>query len=388
MEMNAASITTQSVNPHPDPGIANSTQPKAEFKTDGPSQIEVAFLWLIAAVFFLTVVTHFQRYSAEVASYGDNYAYISAAQAIQHWDLQSNHTKQGWGLPYAIALLSTLHLSDQVSLLFISMASSLASVLLVRNLWGGWISAFFAILNFSWIQASFLGGSEPLFVLLLLISFWFSRKERWIPASVIAALATLTRPVGIFALFALALALFLRKDYRKLFFCTAAAALIGFLYLMPFWIALHDPLYQFHRYQHEDWQSGSLVTWPFYIIAVSYLYHRGPWTNVLLTGGWIGFSFVALCRMGAKLYRYRPVEHLNEQIFAVTYLIFLFCYNSLEWARWDFPRFVIPAIPLLLLSVYSWLPKSRYVVYPLCVVSSVLAACSAIGIKNVIAILS
>jgi hypothetical protein len=92
--------------------------------------------------------------------------------------------------------------------------------------------------------------------------------------------------------------------------------------------------------------------------------------------------------MGAKLYRYRSMEHLNEQLFAVTYLIFLFCYNSLEWARWDFPRFVIPAIPLLLLSVYSWLPKSRYVVYPLCALSSILAGCSAIGIKNVLAILS
>ena len=394
MEMNGAPIKTQSIDQqHSDPETADSTQRKREFKTDGPLQIEVVLLWLISAVFFLTVVTHFQRYTTEVTAFGDNGAYISAAEAIEHWDLQSSHTKQGWGLSYAIALLSILHLSSTVGLLFISMASSLASVLLVRNLWGGWISAFFAILNFSWIQATFLGGSEPLFVLLLLLSFWFSRKkfsrkDRWVSASVMAALATLTRPVGIFALFALALTLLLRKDYRKLFLCTATASLIGFLYLVPFWIALHDPLYQFHRYQHEDWQSGSLVTWPLYIITVSYLYYRGPWTNVFLTGGWIGFSIIGLCRMAAKLYRYRTVEHLNEQIFAVTYLLFLLSYNSLEWARWDFPRFVIPAIPMLLLSVYSWLPKSRYIVYPLCVVSSILAACSAIGIKNVIAMLS
>ena len=387
--MNGASIKTQSANrQHSDPETTDSTQRKREFGTDGPSLTEVKLLWLISAVFFLTVVTHFQRFGTEVAGFGDNGAYISAAEAIEHWDLQSSHTKQGWGLPYAIALLSMLRLSSMVSLLFISIASSLASVLLVRNLWGGWISAFFAILNFSWIQATFLGGSEPLFVLLLLLSFWFSRKDRWVSAAVMAALATLTRPVGIFALFALTLTLLLRKDYRKLFLCTATAALIGFLYLVPFWIALHDPLYQFHRYQHEDWQSGSLVTWPLYIITVSYLYYRGPWTNVFLTGGWIGFSVIGLCRMGAKLYRYRTVEHLNEQIFAVTYVLFLLSYNSLEWARWDFPRFVIPAIPLLLLSVYSWLPKSRYIVYPLCVVSSILAACSAIGMKNVIAILS
>jgi hypothetical protein len=367
---------------------AHSTQSKWKLVSGDPSQREVALLWLMAAACFLIVVTRFQSYSGEVATFGDNGAYISAAEAIKHWDLGSSHTKQGWGLSYVIALLSMLHLSSQVSLLFISMASSLGSVLLVRNLWGGWIAAFFAVLNFSWIQASILGGSEPLFVLLLLLSFWFSRREQWIYASVLAALATLTRPVGIFALFALALTLFLRKDYRKLFLCTVTASLIGFLYLMPFWIALHDPFYQFHRYQHEDWQSGSLVTWPFYIIAVSYLYYRGPWTNVALTGGWIGFSFVGLCNMGVKLYRDRALKHLNEWIFAITYVIFLFSYNSLEWARWDFPRFVIPAIPLLLFSINKWLPKSRYVIYPLCVVSSILAACSAIGIRNVLAVLS
>lgn len=89
-----------------------------------------------------------------------------------------------------------------------------------------------------------------MFVLLLFGSFWFGRKEpqeRWILAAVLAALATVTRAVGIFALVALGLNLLLRKEYRKLTVCIALAALIGFLYLLPFWIAFHDPLYQFHR---------------------------------------------------------------------------------------------------------------------------------------------
>lgn len=197
------------------------------------------------------------------------------------------------------------------------------------------------------------------------------------------------RAVGIFALTALGLNLLLRKEYRKLALCIAVAALIGFLYLLPFWITFHDPLYQFHRRaQVGDWDSGGLLTWPFRDIVISYLYYRGPWTNVLLTGGWIGLSTVALFRMGVKLYRDRRAEHLNEQIYAITYLMFLFSYNSLVWARWDFHRFVIPVIPLALLSVERWLPKSRYVVYPLCVVSSALAAFSAVGVQNVMKTLS
>ena len=383
--MNESSVKTPPVLLRdPTPTTIDSPKQYGGFRADGPSARELVLLWVIAAVCFIVVVSHFKSYSTEVTTFGDNGAYLSAAEAIRHWDLQSSHTKQGWGLSYLIAFLSAFHLSDQASLLFVCMASSLGSVLLARNLWGGWIAAFFAILNFPWFQTSFLGGSEPLFVLLLFGSFWFGRRERWIAASAVAALATLTRPIGVFALFALGLNLILRKDYRKLSLCIPVAALIGFAYLLPFWISLHDPLYQFHRYKHEDWQTGSPVSWPFHIIAVSYLYYRGPWTNVILTGSWIGLATIGLCRIGVKLYRDRVLELLNEQIFAVTYVLFLLCYNSLEWARWDFPRFVIPAIPMLLLSLYTWLPKSRYVVYPLCALSSILAACSAIGIKNVI----
>jgi hypothetical protein len=385
--MSAPSVKTQPASA-PTP-IDSPKQSLGAFSSDGPSQRELVLLWLISGVCFIVVLTHFQGYSATVATFGDNGDYISAAQAIEHWDLRSTHTRQGWGLSYLIALFSTIQLSNQVSLVFISMAASLVSVLLVRGLWGPWIAAFFAILNFPWIQTSFLGSSEPLFVLLLFGSFWFSRKdrpkERWILASVLAALATVTRAVGIFGLAALGLNLLLRKEYRKLTLSIAVAALIGFLYLLPFWIALHDPLYQFHRRASAaDWDSGHLLTWPFRDIVVSYLYYRGPWTNVIVTGGWIGLSAVALCRMGVNVYRHRGTLELNEQIFAITYLTFLFSYNSLEWARWDFHRFVIPAIPLILLSFDRWLPKSRYVVYPLCVVSSALAACSAIGIQNVI----
>ena len=385
--MSASSVKTLPASA-PTP-VDSPKQSVRAFGSDGPSQRELVLLWLISGVCFIVVLTHFQSYSAKVVTFADNGEYISAARAIEHWDFRSTQTRQGWGLSYLIALFSTIHLSDRVSLVSISMAASLVSVLLVRSLWGPWIAAFFAILNFPWIQTSFLGSSEPLFVLLLFGSFWFSRKERpkerWILASVLAALATVTRAVGIFGLAALGLNLLLRKEYRKLTPSIVLAALIGFLYLLPFWIAFHDPLYQFHRRASTmDWDSGHLLTWPFRDIVLSYLYYRGPWTNVILTGGWIGLSAVALCRMGVNVYRHRGTLALNEQIFAITYLTFLFSYNSLEWARWDFHRFVIPAIPLILLSFDRWLPKSRYVVYPLCVVSSALAACSAIGIQNVI----
>jgi hypothetical protein len=348
---------------------------------------ELVLLWLIAAICFITIVNHFQTFSAEVRTFGDNGAYMSAAEGIRHWDFNGVQTKQSWGLPYLIAGLTYFHLPAQFSLLFICMAASIGSVLLVRNLLGAWIAAFFTILNFDWFQVSFLGGSEPLFVLLLFASFWASRRGRWLLASVLAALATLVRPVGLFALLAIGLALILRRDYKKTFLCTATAMLIGMLYLLPFWIYFHDPLYQFHRYKQADWQSGFVISWPFHAIVWSFLHNREPWTNVIFTVGWIGFAALGLYKMCGRLYRQQLGEHSNEYIFAISYLIFLYCYNSDQWARAEFPRFVIPVLPFLLLAFVQWLPKSRFVVYALCVLSSVLGACSAIGIRNVIAAL-
>ena len=355
------------------------------FWTDDPTQTELVLLWLIAAVVFIVVVNHFQTYGDKVSSFGDNAAYISAAAAIRHWDFRGVQTKQAWGLSYLIASLSAFHLSATSSLLLICAASSLGTVLLVQRLWGSWIAAFFALLNFSWFQASLLGGSEPLFVLLLFASFFVGRRERWLGASVLAALATLTRPVGVFALLAIGVTLLLRKDFKKAFVCSGVASLIGLLYLVPFWIFFDDPLYQFHRYKQADWQSGFVISWPFHAITVAFLHNREPFTNVIFTAGWIAFAVVGFPIMVGQLYRRQSSGPAHEQVFAISYLTFLFCYNSIHWARADFPRFVIPALPFLLVSLDRWLPKSRYVIYPLCVVSSVLAACSAIGIRSVIA---
>ena len=63
------------------------------------------------------------------------------------------------------------------------------------RLWGGWVAGFFAILNFDWMQRSYLGGSEPLFVALLFASFLAIRKERWWLACVLASLSTVVRPL-------------------------------------------------------------------------------------------------------------------------------------------------------------------------------------------------
>jgi hypothetical protein len=349
-----------------------------------PSRIEVGALWLLTVVLFIIVLIQFQSYTFKVDNFGDNPAYLKAASAIQHWDFHDAEIKLFWGLPYVIAGFSWLPLSPRSDLLLICLVSSLVSVLLVWDLWGPWIAGYFSVLSFRWIQVSVLGGNEPLFLVLVFSSFWASRKERWLLASVLAALATLVRPLGLFALVGIGVTLLYHRDYKKAFQCTALAAFIGALYLLPFWLYFHDPLYQFHLYQQRDWQSGPAIGLPFRAIALSLMHNREPWTNVIVTMAWVIFAFAGLCAMGSKSFRHYIRERRAECIFGFLYLLFIFSYNSVAWARAEFPRFVIPVVPLLLLALDRWLPKSRYVLYGLGIVSAVLGACSAVGIRNIL----
>jgi len=68
----------------------------------------------------------------------------------------------------------------------------------------------------------------------------------------------------------------------------------------------------------------------------------------------------------------------------VPYLWCLFTYNYPHWARGSFPRCAIPILPFVLLAFRRWIPKDRRLLWGIGIVSSVLAACSALGIVNVV----
>jgi glycosyl transferase family 87 len=357
---------------------------KASLFMRSPSRIEVVILWVLSAVIFVIVISHFQSITTKVDTFGDNGAYLEAAHAIHNWNFQNVTVKQFWGLSYGIALLSFVpKLSDRTSLLLICSASSLVSVLLAYQLWGAWVAGYFAVINFDWMQRSYLGGSEPLFVALLFGSFVCIRKGRWVWASVLAALASVVRPLGIFALLAIGIVLLFRREYCRLVSCTAVGAVIGLLYLLPFWFYFHDPLYQFHRYQKSDWHSGPAVSLPFQALASSFLHNTEPLSNVVLTLGWVLFVLTGLLAMTRRSFRPFVNQHRAELLFVFFYLVFLFTYNS-GWARAEFPRFAIPLVPFILVALEPWVPKSRVVLYTVCIIGSALAASSAIGIRNVL----
>jgi hypothetical protein len=348
------------------------------------SRRELILLWLLTCVVFVTVIVRFDTYSRKVDDFGDSSAYMTAASGIRRADFRDIRVKQFWGISYVMAPVSfLLGGSVRASLLLVCGISSLLSVLLARQLWGGWIAGFFAILNFDWLQRSYLGGSEPLFMALLFASFLAVRRARWILASTLAAFATVTRPVGIFALVALGLALLVKREYKTFALCTGVALIIGMLYVLPFWLYFGDPLYQVHSYKVNDWHSGLPIGLPFSAIGSSFLRGQQPFTNVLLTLGWIIFVLIGTVAMARKRFRSYIRERPSEAWFAMLYIAFILTYNSSAWARAEVVRFAIPALPFVLLSLSDWIPKSRPLLYAVAAVSAALAACSAIGIRNV-----
>ena len=326
-----------------------------------------------------------RNYPAAVDNFGDSSAYMSLASAIRHWDFHGIIIKQFWGLPYAMAALSKVtSLSDRTALLVFSLAPSLLAVLLARTLWNGWIAGYFAVLNFDWLQRSCLGGSEPLFVCLLLAAFASVRRERWLLASLLASFATVVRPLGAFALLGIGITLLWQRDFRRFVAATAIGLAVGVLYAIPLATHFGDPLATVNSYHSARWQGGWLFGFPFYAI-IKGLRYPSPWTNLVLSFAWIFLIVIAVIVM-AKSSEFRAYcrAHTVEAAFLVPYLWCMFTYNYPVWARSNFARFAIPILPFVLLALYHWLPKDRRLLWTIAVVSPVLAASSALGVANVV----
>ncbi|MFY9558900.1 MAG: hypothetical protein WAQ52_01580 [Terriglobales bacterium] len=355
-----------------------------------PSLRETVAVCLASAAVFVVFISVITPYPAVVDNFGDSSAYMSIAAAIRKWDFRGVLVKHFWGYPYLMAAIATLTgISDRTALLFVSSVSSLVAIVLAYRLWGGWIATAFSIVNFDWYQRSYLGGSEPLFVALLFGSFLAIRRERWLLAAFLAALATITRPLGIFLLLGIGLQLLWRRDGKRFALCLVLAMAIGTLYVIPLIRYFHDPLATVHSYQSAQASATvPLFGFPFYAIVKGTMLYPAPLSNLLLTFGWILLILIAIVAMlWTEHFRSYAREHLPEIIFAAPYLLSLYCYNYPMWARGSFPRFAIPVVPFVFLALGRWIPRDRRILWALAPVTAVLAASSAVGIRNVVHLL-
>jgi len=243
-----------------------------------PTLKEAVLIWALVAVIFVATVSSLRPYMPLVRGYGDAGSYMQIAHAIRTWDFSGLQVKHFWGLPYAMALLSKLTgMPEEASILAVCAASSLTTLVVAYRLWGGWIAVFISILNFYWVQLSFLGGSEPFFMALLLGSLIAIRKERWYLATLLASFATITRPLGMCLLLGIGVYLLWRRDWRRLAGAVGIGGAIGILYVLPLKLYLHDPLATVHSYGVlQASSSPGVFGIPFRAIIVGTLLYPSP----------------------------------------------------------------------------------------------------------------
>jgi hypothetical protein len=315
-------------------------------------------------------------YWAHVNDWLDNKDYVEIANVIRVGGIPvgSHFTHFFWGLPGMIAVTQVAFgISGFAALVGISVASSVAACFLIHRLYGGVVTVTFLILSPEWVRLSVIGGSEPLFLCLLLGSWLAFRSSRALMASVFASLATTVRPVGVFALCAFAFALILQRDWRRLVMSICIAAGIGLAYLEWVQMVTGDPFINFRLYS-PDWPSGNPLSLPFVTLGKS-AYHLlldrrwVGWMYALFSLPLVGFGVFFLLKQRQILLRTYPAEIA----FVIAYLSFLACYNYGGVMNY-FLRFEIPVIPFLLFAARKWLPKSRLVLWPLAVSSALITS--------------
>jgi hypothetical protein len=346
-----------------------------------PSSAELLLLTLCACVALATAIQLFDpRLGFWDFGAGDTPTYVSIATAIRTGDLAGlRGVKHFWGVAYLAAGVALLtRLPDVAALLLVSLAGSLASVLLARRLWGGWIAAIFALVSWDWLAESVLGGSETAFMAFALSAFLAARRERWTLAALAASCSMTVRPVGCAVLLALLTTLLARVDFRRAAVVAVVGAVVAALYIAPLWVTRGDVLAHFRGYQ-PDWAGGSPLGLPFAALTTGFLAAKTS-IEVVRPAIWVAFillTFVLfLARKQARAY---ATLHPVEATFAAAYVVFLFSYNARRWAWLDFPRFAIPLIPFALVALDPWLPRSRWLLWPAAPASGILAAGWLIG---------
>jgi hypothetical protein len=328
-----------------------------------------------------------------VFEFGDNSAYLAVANAILRWDFHHLYIQHFMGYPYAIALVSLVfHVPPLFALWLIAVISAVISVWLAGRLFGTVAAAYFAFTNFAWLQLSFLGGSEPLSLALGLGALLAFRRNRVFPAALLASFSVTVRPLMIFVLIGIGLVLLYRKEYASFFLALATGLAIGILYALPLVRYFGDPLLTVHSYTQNDYGGGGmagphgrLFGWPFHGIVAGTLAYPAPWTNLLLSFFWIGLVLLGIGMMFSRRFRDYAKTYPAEVIFCGFYLLAIFSYDYIIWARSAFIRFSIPALPFVFFALLRVLPRDRRVFWGLSLVTPVLAALSAVGVRNALA---
>jgi hypothetical protein len=131
-------------------------------------------------------------------------------------DLPHETTRLFPGYPLAISGLGRMF-GKPLASVAVSVLGALLAVMIFHALFRDfWLSAYFAVFTPSWLLYSSLAMSEGLFLGCSLLGLYLFHQNRDIQAALVLGFATVVRPVGVLLFLAIAVAMFMERDFRAL----------------------------------------------------------------------------------------------------------------------------------------------------------------------------
>jgi Gpi18-like mannosyltransferase len=284
-------------------------------------------------------------------------------------------------LPYLILHTLRLGFGDHFNTLLVGVAFTNLFAMLLAVIWFLFVKERFSVKK-AWISllvlflfptAFFLGAlyTESLFLLLVIGSFYFAEKKWWWLASILVALASATRIVGIFlipALFAEAFQQWLvekkvvrlgkrRVHLKKIIFLSgkffreeknillmlslSSLGLLGYMWFLH--SEFHDPLYFAHVQQaFGGGRQESLV-----------LYPQVVWRSIRIL-------------LTSRPFDLRYAVYIEEFIAGVVAFLALLWTPNIKGVRWSYYIFALASFFLpTLTGTFSSMPRYILVCFPL-----------------------
>jgi len=323
------------------------------------SRRELAVFVLAMYAWFVILIVAFDDFPSRILRTGDNPSYAAESAAVRGMAPANFATRHFFGYPMASAAVATIfRTSDAAAMVIVSMIASIAAVLLVGELWGGVIAAWFAVVNIDWVQRSLCGGAEPLFVVLIFLGILAARRDRWTLAAVFAALSTIVRPLGFFLLVAIGIELLRRRRPTALAAAAGISVTIGAAYLGLLRLLFHDAFGNFRWYSSMGLAHDRTFI-PFVTLFLSHGEHPLTKRNIVKALVWMTLTLAGVV---AAIVR-RPLrEHRVEWLFAAIYLA-SFLFFPAWWIEGEYSRYLTPVIPMLFVALAPWIPSNRVVLW-------------------------
>ncbi len=342
--------------------------------------------YFLCCMSFIWGVTRVRNYWEMSRTHGDNPAYLMIAHAAAEGrfagaDLQG--ARQFYrGTAYCLALASLLTRAPAERCLpILGLICGALAVYFCGRLWGWTVAALFAIIGVEYTPQVCFGSCEPFFVLFIFGSLWLWRRQRFIAAFILAALATTVRPTGILLIVALAGALAWHRRWRDLGWGVGVAAALGMLYLTPQVLLEKDAWAPVNGYAF-DWYGASPISAPFYPLLRGGLANESPWTNNLKICSYIALTIFGLIVLWKRRREaFAEIAGQGEWAFYLLFATFCVSYNS-HAAYEAYSRYSIPIIPQSVVGIPPRFLRAG-VILPLSVIAGLVSAAGALNIRTV-----